>query len=200
MLFRSIANASNETNRRRITRRLEFVHIPKTGGTVIEAIAGRVGVRWSMCHFVSPEKAARMSANTVQCPSLSSDNAGGIADNTYDDSRYFDAWKNASHCYDGTSWWHLPPAYFFKYANNNDTTDNTNNSNCAILPTNPYEDADLFTVVRNPYDRIISEYYYRHSFGPLRRKVVKNKVNLQDVDYFNQWIATELERFDDDPF
>ena len=42
--------------------------------------------------------------------------------------------------------WHTPPKYFGKYV---DVT--------AIQPF--FKDADLFTIVRNPYDRIVSEYY-----------------------------------------
>jgi len=44
--------------------------------------------------------------------------------------------------------WHLPPRYF-EYK--------------AEYKYNPYKNADLFTIVRNPYDRIMSQYSYYFS-------------------------------------
>lgn len=31
--------------------RLELLHIPKTGGSMLEVLGGKKGVRWGACHF-----------------------------------------------------------------------------------------------------------------------------------------------------
>jgi hypothetical protein len=106
-------------------RRLEFVHIPKTGGTVIESEAARHNVSWSICHFAFPEAARMISMNETICPKGSLKHM----------------WPRVPK-YHTCPWWHLPPQYF------------------ELQAQNPYEGADLFAVVRNPYERVISEYYY----------------------------------------
>ena len=50
------------------------------------------------------------------------------------------------------------------------------------------EKYDLFTVVRNPYDRIISEYYCRW-VGPGPNGVLKESKN---IDEFNRFIRSRL--------
>lgn len=49
-----------------------------------------------------------------------------------------------------TSPWHTPPKILQRRIIDMDTVQNL---------TYPYQDADMFTVVRNPYDRFLSEYY-----------------------------------------
>lgn len=72
-------------------------------------------------------------------------------------------------------WWHLPPSVF------------------PLLGANPYHHQDLFAVVRHPYDRMVSEFYYICS---LRVKSWRpdqcERDRLEESDYFNHWIAHKL--------
>ncbi|KAL3918363.1 MAG: hypothetical protein SGILL_004271 [Bacillariaceae sp.] len=77
----------------------------------------------------------------------------------------------------GLVWWHVPPSYFFNYNE--------------WLPGNPYVEADLFAVVRDPYERLVSEYYYQQSWLVSDDK----RALTQDVKYFNQWIKSKLDLY-----
>jgi len=81
--------------------------------------------------------------------------------------------------YELTSPWHMPPTILSEYIRNNST-----------LGKNPYDGADLFTVVRNPYDRIVSEYYCPwQGFSP--KFGIGNKTKTQDINdpiKLNNWI------------
>lgn len=137
-------------------RRLEFVHIPKTGGTAIESEAARHNITWSICHFANPRNVPIISGGETICPETP--------------LTYF--WP--SHKFGkihAVPWWHLPPqyiAYEHKWHGSN----------------NPYGDADLFGVVRNAYDRLISEYYYE---GTYLHNHSSEEVN--NVKTFNEWIT-----------
>lgn len=61
---------------------------------------------------------------------------------------------------------------------------------------NPYEGADLFAVVRDPYDRLLSEFYYI-----CRRKITKwwdavdcNQTRIQEPEYMNEWMQHKLQQ------
>lgn len=129
-------------------RRLEFVHITKTGGSAIESVAAKHGVRWGVCHF--------MDNDMVGCEPSSKPHA---------------PWREL---YIGTAW-HAPP----KVIN-------------ALVPTqdNPYHDADLFVVVRNPYDRAVSEYYCNF-FGM--------KAADESPEIMNLWIQEMVQNLNDHP-
>jgi hypothetical protein len=73
-------------------------------------------------------------------------------------------------------YWHLPTQMF------------------PIMGTNPYEGADLFAVVRDPDDRLLSEFYYI-----CRRKVTIrwdgtacNKTRVHEPNYMNGWLQKKL--------
>jgi hypothetical protein len=71
-----------------------------------------------------------------------------------------------------TSGWHLPAQYYHFEADN------------------PYENAALFAIVRNPYDRVISECFFTHEI--LLRQ--RNATALNNVTRMNAWISERLTR------
>ena len=73
-------------------------------------------------------------------------------------------------------YWHLPTQFF------------------PLLGINPYDGADLFAVVREPHDRLLSEFYYI-----CRRKKSKwwdaidcNQSKVHDPHYLNEWMQDKL--------
>jgi hypothetical protein len=58
------------------------------------------------------------------------------------------------------------------------------------LPTgrlNPYHNSDLFSVIRNPYDRVVSDYYWNFSI------VQKKLSNLISPFHMNNWVTSMLQ-------
>lgn len=101
------------------TKPLNFLHIPKTGGSSIFRLAANNGLAWGECLFPSPWR-------QKDCPKET--NVGKWPEHRF-----------------GAPWWHTPIQY---------------------LPPDkkPYNRQDLFAVVRNPYERAVSEYYYYCQF------------------------------------
>ena len=139
------------------SRRLQFVHITKTGGSAVEKAGADMGIIWGACHY--------MNITDVGCenPDLPY-----VAPNFQS--------------YALTSPWHTPPK---------------------VLKTqqtpSPYtDDADLFVVVRNPYDRVLSEYYCPWlGFQPKFRKNTKHEKDPNDPKIMNHWVkdmVTKLEQ------
>jgi len=102
---------------------LEFVHIPKTGGTAIEILGLKNGIEWGS------KKINKL--NVI---------------------------KNEDNC----SLWH--------------------NS------TQEFIDSDTFVVVRNPYERIVSEYNYRET-----------ECKNNDEEHMNNWIQQKIRQSYSDP-
>jgi hypothetical protein len=77
-------------------------------------------------------------------------------------------------------WWHLPPSVF------------------PLLGTDPYDHADLFVVVRNVSERLLSEFYYlcrKPSNKSWDAKAVEcNASKMHEVSYLNEWLERQLHR------
>lgn len=132
-----------------IEKRLEFVHITKTGGSAVEKVGAGEGIIWGACHY--------MNLTEVGC---------GKADIEYIAPNY--------QSYALTSPWHTPPKLLKKYVE---------------AAQYPYTDAELFVVIRNPYDRIISEYYCPWlGFQAKYRKNVKKDKDPNDPVNLNWWV------------
>jgi len=72
-------------------------------------------------------------------------------------------------------WWHLP-AFLFPLSN-----------------TNPYQNAELFGVIRNPYDRMVSEFYYICTLKDMPwRPNQCDQDRLFDEVYMNEWLSQKL--------
>lgn len=119
---------------------VEFVHITKTGGSLIEKAAAKHGIRWGACHFYND------MYKKMGCPGFP-DLEGKISLTKFS----------------GSSEWHVP-FMFWK--------------------PNVFRHATTFTVVRNPYDRAVSEYYnvWGGYTGP----------NSDDPDTMNTWIQNMI--------
>ena len=102
-------------------RSLEFVHIPKTGGSAIEYAAAKANVSWGLCHWFERPLAGP-----------------GCMTKDWD---HFKVTRDLDRSKVDYSWeiWHTPPSWLKNHS--------------------PYVGNDLFAVVRDPYDRFISEFY-----------------------------------------
>lgn len=118
-------------------KRLELVHIARTGGLEMAMEAAKYGYSWGACHFGEA------------CPS------------------HRNRWTPSTPTFHQCLWQHVPSQYF---------------DSLLEEKQNPYHGGDRFVVVRNVYDRIISEYY-------LMRKEV---LDGQKITHFNEWVQQTL--------
>jgi Sulfotransferase family. len=153
-------NASNETHGNistktvsQQTRRLEFVHITKTGGSAIEKAGAKAGIIWGACHYMN---ITEVGCERPDIPYIAPDYQS----------------------YALTSPWHTPPKLLRIYVNESQY---------------PYDNADLFAVIRNPYDRVLSEYYCPWlGFQAKYRKNIKHDKDPNDPAIMNQWVQTMI--------
>ena len=142
------------------SKRLELVHIPKTSGTSMEvAFATQLNGKWGACHFLNQEQSIRGSKGSLKCP-----------DKSLRTTKQFYETSIAPKLTFGCQPWHAPPYLFDP------------------LPAhlNPYAGSDLFAVVRDPFERIISEYYYIYTIENKPTPGVLTKTHL------NIWIRQIL--------
>lgn len=139
-------------------RKLEFVHITKTGGSAIEKAGYQDGIIWGACHYMNITEVGCMAADLpYQAPNYQS--------------------------YALTSPWHTPPKLLKKYVEEDKY---------------PYNDADLFVVIRNPYSRVLSEYYCPWlGFQAKFRKDTKHDKDPNDPDVMNKWVKSMVTRLSD---
>jgi len=103
-------------------KRLEFIHVPKAGGSFIEHIAVKHNASWGACHYLK-----KFNQGKSFCPPTKR-------------LERKDIWTE-------TSGWHAPlgnrpSKYWPAWAKN----------------------AAMFMVVRNPYDRMVSEYKFQRRY------------------------------------
>ena len=73
-------------------------------------------------------------------------------------------------------WWHLPVHVF------------------PLAGSNPYQTTNLFAIVRSPYERMISEFYYicTLKIKDWRPDQCDNRTRLYDEEYMNRWLQRKL--------
>ena len=73
------------------------------------------------------------------------------------------------------AWWHLPPYLF------------------PLAQTDPYQNAELFGVIRDPYERMVSEFYYICTLKVFDwRPNQCDRTKLSDAAYMNEWLQRKL--------
>ena len=160
-------------------RRLEFVHIPKSGGTALEVAAARVNVSWGLCHFRNRIEANR-GENWVGCPPQGREPVDWSVGLPLPISIRRSMFAQ----------WHVPSYYYDAV----DFLEPTEEGEEPVLPS-PYKGAALFAVVRDPCDRIISEYFMQEEEYALRLGGKVNVTELNDASRMNQWIQDRLGLF-----
>lgn len=173
--------------------KLEFVHIAKTGGTSIE-LAGKSRIypygTFMLLRFIHYHRICfRDQFQTASQVGI----AWGICKfeeywswetrckpilpfREHIKIQQFDAWKCAQKAWP----WHCPPHNYESQQG-----------------VNKFEGVDTFTVVRNPYNLMISEYYYLFQKKPhLVKDLVENMNDgeLNDPKFMNKWIVDAANR------
>jgi Sulfotransferase family len=153
---------------RQLGKNLAFFHIPKTAGTAVEQAAGKQKLSWGSCAF--PHRPKRTICH-------------------YPKKK--DANKSSSVMKDWPphiGWWHLPP-FLFPIVQRNNQDHKT-----PLVLVNPYANTELFGIVRDPYERMVSEFHYICTLKVLSwRPDQCDRQRLDDAAYMNEWIRKKLQ-------
>jgi hypothetical protein len=169
---------------------LAFLHIPKTAGTAVEQAAGRQKINWGSCAFPHRPKRAichysskkrKVSNQTI----MTKDWPAHIG------------------------WWHLPPFMFPIVQPTIEPPRDDARPTSLVVTTkkssrtwvDPYHNAELFGIVRHPYERMLSEYHYICTLKITSwRPDQCDRSKLNDATYMNEWLRAKLlqKQSDDD--
>lgn len=74
-------------------------------------------------------------------------------------------------------WWHIPTHFF------------------PLSRVNPYQFGELFGVIRHPFDRMVSEFYYICTLKVFSwRPDQCDRGKLLDQDYMNEWLSNKMKQ------
>jgi Sulfotransferase family len=166
--------------------RLELLHIPKTGGTMLEVLALEHNITWGACHFEFPWR-TKPKCILRNCPRplmrLSSSSSVTTASSAAVAVRNSVAPRNSS-----TTYWHYPHQFLredqeFLQENNDfqdpyDSLGVGSGSISAVAATGQAASKrkQFFVVVRNPYDRYVSLFYMRCECPPYTEQALNDFV------------------------
>jgi hypothetical protein len=151
--------------------RLEFLHIPKTGGTTIEQTATiQANIAWGSCHFhlnikkpwkICPSKLRTLRPKKKWPKHELLGNLWHYPLHWLENNHTMTVRHIPSNPYHNLAKGNAPPAY---------------SSSCSVVD----QELRYFAVIRNPYERAISAYYYQAEF--------KHKKKLHSQRFMNKWI------------
>jgi hypothetical protein len=130
-------NNVNNVQTTKTKKRLELLHIPKTGGSSLEILAAKHNVMWGACHWKTSVNNHRPGDASYPCPGIKP-----VPKDPIGNPKEF-----LVHPDTATSNWHVPIVPYFNASSN---------------ISNPYANASVFVVVRDPFSRVVSEVTFRN--------------------------------------
>lgn len=152
---------------------LVFVHIPKNAGTAMEMVAQQAGIAWGRDLFIHSNNHTSHDLTTTNKQKKRDDSVVEDEDECPRKGRHFQVGNNVVYLPTPPAW-HLPPGAMSSYYT------------CGV-----YDNADLFAVVRNPYTRLLSQWYYA-CYATTSTRQCLGKAN--DAQYMNYQLQRTLRR------